>query len=132
MFTKRVILSLLVPMILSGCGTEKFHTEEEIAAADPAVQSHIIDGVTINDPTTKASRSVVAVELLDSDRNVIGYCTGVLIGKNTVLSAAHCLSSHVVRGVENFNIVFATQTKTKSIPIRRIGYAFTTHSLYRC
>ncbi|MBC7421453.1 MAG: S1 family peptidase [Bdellovibrio sp.] len=94
---------------------------------DALKEMNVIDGEIVIERKTKAARSVIAVELIDKDRKVITYCTGVLIGANTILTAAHCFNDQLVPGVTGFNVVFETRTKFMKEPVRRIGFEYVQH-----
>ncbi len=116
--------------LLTACNQNISPTLNSAVYRNQIPSMNIIDGQVITELQTKAAHSIVAVELLDKNRNILTYCTGVLIGPQTVLTAAHCLSQNVVRDVNGFNVIFQTQTKSVSVLNRRHGFKFQIHSSY--
>ncbi len=119
-------------MQLSACSPEQFVVQQTQVSENDLLEANVIDGETIRERKTHASKSVVAVEMLGEGRKVLTYCTGVLIGPQTVLSAAHCFNPKLIGGEPvGFNIVF--ETNTNRLPpsaTRRNGSGFIQHPQY--
>ena len=88
-------------------------------APSAVVDSHgdgIINGQTINARTTNASKSVVALRLLNSQGQFLTFCTGTLIAVDTVLTAAHCLDQSALKGLTSIEVVFANRVGATTAP----------------
>ncbi len=118
------IMLLFSSFMIFGCGAGNQQGWQSLE------NRNVIDGVVIIKRTTKASRSVVAIELVDSKRQIVAYCTGALIGTHSILTAAHCFDQKLLPGVVAFNVIFETRTKPFGIPVTRAGVSFIQHPQY--
>lgn len=99
-------LSLFFILVQLGCANENSGIDQGNKYVDD--QQQIIDGAPIHDRQTKAARSVVVLELIRYGGNTEVSCTGTLIGKNTILTAAHCFDEKLVgKAVLGFNVIFS-------------------------
>lgn len=102
---KSLIAGTLAAMFMVGCGTQ-----ERQAASVPQVQAQqeqqnsIIGGKEVESANWISKTVVFLVMVIDEKTE--GTCTGVLVDRNLVLTAAHC-----VHGVLPKNIFIAFDTK---------------------
>lgn len=89
----------------------------QLLACSPSVSSYeqtfgapefLIGGQPITEQKTEAAKSVVIIKMLDRSGSALGFCSGTLIGKNTVLTAGHCFDKRRLPTLSGFNIVFTT------------------------
>ncbi len=125
----KTLLSFVLILGTISCGPSSSNRNKIVGNAD-VTESNVIDGELIIERKDSGAKSVVAVELLDKNNQIITYCTGTTMGPNTVLTAAHCFSDATTPGVVAFNIVFETRTKFYGEPTRRTGHAFVKHPQY--
>jgi tryptase len=94
----------------------------------------VIDGQSIQTRTTSAARSVVLLELLDSQGYSPTFCTATLVGPNTVLTAAHCFDKKLIKSFVSFRVVFSNSFSFSLLgpnrPEMRDGYFFKNHPDY--
>ena len=86
MLTSAIVLAIL-PIAMMGCATDTAQNESVAGAAD-----EIVSG-TVTTARPGVGR-IIAWEDFNSDTSRAAACTGTLIGKHTVLTAAHCATSH--------------------------------------
>lgn len=112
-----------------------------LLACSPEIQTHaydfandfgsIIGGNRIEERASPASKSVVLVELKNKSSQPISFCSGTLIGSNTVLTAAHCFDKKRNPDIDSFNVVFTTRyTYYQGAAEYRRGLKYKMHSEY--
>lgn len=69
----------------------------------------IINGQLIGARTSPASKSIVILRLLDSQGQMATFCTGTLIAKDTVLTAAHCLDTRYAKDLTSIEVIFSSR-----------------------
>ncbi len=93
---KKILANFGVLVSLVGCSAVK--TPEVVKSND---KNGVIDGAVLTEESSLARH---VVSLYDLENN--GICTGTLIAKNIVLTAAHCVSTDP----KNMHIIFKTST----------------------
>lgn len=111
-----------------------------LVACSPDIRSHhapvildsdsIIGGEEIRERVSDAARSVVVVELTSAGGGTIAFCTGTLIGTNTVLTAGHCFDKEHLPGLAGFNIVFTDKFSAFLNTVKRKGQKWAVHTSY--
>lgn len=94
---------------------------------EPNKPDSVINGSEILDRSTKAARSVVIVQLLDRNNATTSYCTATLIGRNTILTGAHCFDTRSIPAFYNFNVLFSNSfTGQGALEVRK-GLNYSKH-----
>lgn len=96
----------------------------------PPTSDSVIGGDEIHQRLTEAAKSVVAVEMTNHTGQVLAFCTGTLIGTNTVLTAGHCFDKELIPSIGGFNIVFTDKYSYFGNSTTRKGAKWSVHTSY--
>lgn len=104
---------LALGLLFTGCGESRYLPNEGYRALD----QNIIGGSPVK-ASDSLRRSIVGIQLIDPQSGVAGTCTGSIIDKDIVLTAAHCLAEE---GLE-IRIVFGNDIrKVNSSPLTTLS-----------
>lgn len=122
----KLFFSILALLILSSCQKD----DRNQISFDMQNDFNVIDGTNVTSRETKASKSVVVIEMTDANHKTITYCSAVLIGPQTVLTAAHCFNPDLITGVAAFNVIFENRMDHIQNPKKRTGFSYIQHPQY--
>jgi len=121
------LLVLSLGLIFTACGPR---SNSNNLKTNNISQAGILGGTSVAPRTATASKSIVLVELLNSDDKPLTFCTGTLIAPHAVLTAGHCFDSRLIPGVAHFNILFEDIYKPMGSRTLRSGVDFLVHPQY--
>lgn len=121
---------LMAVLTLSACApVNDYGRIDETITTD---SQGIINGERVKERDTKASRSVVLFEALNSSGSVVSICTATLISNRSVLTAAHCLDKNKNPSLTGFRLAFtSSRTALGSTGEKRTGVKFVAHKDFK-
>ena len=105
---------LLITISVTSCGENKHPLEKDLGVQ--VSSSSVVNGKNVS-PKNKIGRSIVGLVLEKEEGQAL--CTGSIIGRNTILTAAHCVDGVGHNNMQKMQIVFGIDIhKTKEDFIR--------------
>ncbi|MFM6928576.1 MAG: S1 family peptidase [Bdellovibrio sp.] len=92
--------------------------------------ANVINGTKVNARSSKAARSVVLIDLMNSAGVGISFCTATLVGPHTILTAGHCFDPALLKEFVSFRVLFTNSYSEAFFAESRQGVYFKKHPQY--